>query len=64
MYIPWLPHCCRAATAAEMDTVIELAGGGIDTLDFGTLAATVPVTVDLATAGTVVANHPNRKVGC
>lgn len=33
-----------AASVAEVDTVIELAGGGIDGLDFATLSATDPLS--------------------
>ena len=51
----------KAAAAAEVDTVIELAGGGTDALDFGALGATVPVTVKLA-SDAALATHANRKV--
>jgi Ca2+-binding RTX toxin-like protein len=51
----------RAATAAEVDTVIELLGGGIDRLDFAALAATVPVAINLA-SDTATATHANRTV--
>jgi Ca2+-binding RTX toxin-like protein len=50
-----------AATTAEVDTVMELLGGGIDRLDFSALAATVPVTVNL-TSDTAKATHANRTV--
>ena len=49
------------ATAAEVNTVIELLGGGIDRLDFSALAATDPVTVNL-TSDTALAVHANRTV--
>src|SRR5207248_628264 len=51
----------RTATAAEVDTVIELVGGGTDRLDFSTLAATDLLTVDL-TSDAALATHANRTV--
>jgi Ca2+-binding RTX toxin-like protein len=51
----------QAATAAEVDTVIERLDGGTDTLDFSALAATVPVTVNLG-SDTALASHANRRV--
>jgi Ca2+-binding RTX toxin-like protein len=51
----------KAASAAEVDTVIELLGGGTDTLDFRALGVTVPVTVNL-TSDTALATHANRTV--
>src|SRR5262249_11994747 len=51
-----------AATAAEVDTVVELLGEGTDTLDFSALAATVPVTVNLASTTVAMASHTNRTI--
>jgi Ca2+-binding RTX toxin-like protein len=46
----------------QTDTVVELAGEGTDLLDFSGLAATDPVTVDLAGTTTTLATHTNRAV--
>src|SRR5262249_2261388 len=51
----------RAASAAEVDTVIELLGGGTDRLDFAALAATVPGAANL-TRDAALATHTNRTV--
>jgi Ca2+-binding RTX toxin-like protein len=45
-----------------MDTVVENANEGIDTLDFSALSATTPVTVNLASATTTLATMLNRTV--
>jgi serralysin len=47
------------ASAAEVDTVVELANQGIDRLDFSALASTTPVTVNLP-SDTALATHTNR----
>lgn len=53
----------KAATAAESDTVAELADGGADTLDFSALASSAPVTIDLRNdAPGNLASHTNRTV--
>ncbi|MBX9581928.1 MAG: M10 family metallopeptidase C-terminal domain-containing protein, partial [Gemmataceae bacterium] len=49
-----------AATAAEVDTVVELAGEGTDTLAFTGLSKTTPVTIDLNSD--TPATHLNRTV--
>src|SRR5262249_57138478 len=54
-------YVLRAAGAAEIDTVIELLGGGTDRLDFSALAATAPVTANL-TSDATLATHANRTV--
>jgi Ca2+-binding RTX toxin-like protein len=51
----------RAAPAAEIDVVLELAGGGTDLLDFSSLIAADPVAVDLS-SDTDLAIHANRTV--
>jgi Ca2+-binding RTX toxin-like protein len=50
-----------AATAAEVDVVVELSAGGVDTLSFSGLAATNPVTVDLQLDAGLAA-HTNRTI--
>jgi surface-anchored protein len=49
------------AWSAETDTITELSGGGNDTIEFTSLAANTPVTVDL-TSDTALATHTNRTV--
>src|SRR6185295_17685517 len=49
----------RNATAAEVDTLFEFSGEGVDTLNFA--AVTVAVSVDL-TANANTATHTNRTV--
>lgn len=51
-----------AAVGSETDSVVEIAGEGIDTLSFAALSSSVPVTVDLSTAGTTLATHAGRTV--
>ena len=50
-----------AAAAAEIDIITELTGEGIDRLDFGTLAATIAVKVNLL-SDIATATHTNRTV--
>jgi Ca2+-binding RTX toxin-like protein/glucose/arabinose dehydrogenase len=50
----------RAATAAEIDTILELAGQGVDALDFAALAATTGVTLNLASGSIALGSHANR----
>ena len=45
----------------ELDTVVELAGGGLDRLDFSGLASDDGVLVDLSTQN-YLANHNNRYI--
>jgi Ca2+-binding RTX toxin-like protein len=49
----------NAGVTAETDTVVELAGGGIDTLDFSVV--NTPVTVDLRSDAALVVQN-GRKV--
>lgn len=49
------------ASAAQTDTVEELAGEGTDKLDFSALGSGSPVTVDLASDSSL-ATHSNRTV--
>jgi Ca2+-binding RTX toxin-like protein len=51
----------KAAGVAEIDTVVEQAGGGIDRLDFSALNSATPVTIDL-TSDAALATHANRTV--
>jgi Ca2+-binding RTX toxin-like protein len=51
---PW------AGSGSEIDTVVELSGGGTDTLDFSALPATIPVAVNLGSD--TLATHANRMV--
>ena len=51
----------QATSASEVDTVVELSGGGTDKLDFSALAANNPVRVNL-TSDTALATHANRAV--
>src|SRR5262245_35581283 len=50
-----------AAPAAETDSVVEISGAGIDTLDFSRLAADNPVAVTIFSP-TDMARHTNRVV--
>ena len=50
-----------AATAAETDTLTELANEGTDRLDFATLTATTNVTVNL-NSDSALATHANRTI--
>ncbi|MCX7417976.1 MAG: cadherin domain-containing protein [Planctomycetia bacterium] len=50
-----------ATTAAETDTLTELANEGTDRLDFATLTATTNVTVNL-NSDSALATHANRTV--
>ena len=50
------------ALVPESDVISELAGpsGGVDTIDFGVLPPSQPVTIDLDPSATSVATHTNR----
>jgi probable HAF family extracellular repeat protein len=50
-----------AASSVQTDTVVELAGGGTDTLNFSALTSGVAVTVNLNSDATT-ATHTNRTV--
>jgi len=48
------------AVGFEIDTVFERFGGGVDTLDFSALPASVPVTINLGQNN--LATHDGRKL--
>jgi hypothetical protein len=52
----------NTASGSETDTVTEQAGAGTDTLDFSSLGAGTPVTINLASATTTLATHSGRTV--
>lgn len=52
----------RAAPASETDTVAEQPGEGIDTLHFGNLPASTPVTVNLSSLTTTLAATPDGAI--
>jgi trimeric autotransporter adhesin len=52
----------KPATRVQTDTVVELPNQGTDTLDFSALAASDPVTVNLASITTILASHTRRTV--
>jgi len=47
---------------SEVDTIFELLGGGVDTLDFSALLASDPLNVNLAALGTTIASHKRRTI--
>lgn len=49
----------KAASGSEVDTVFELLGEGVDTLDFSALSSSVPVTINLKNDSST-ATHTGR----